>query len=281
MHSATPWYGSVGFWVVAGPVSAIVLGILTLWVTYAVGSAGRRLVYSMPTAAPLIATKRGVRSEVEILHRGRVLVHPYLLEIRLQSKGRKDIRSSDFDGGKPLRLDADVPLISLLKVSAKPRYLTPPDVRVTATGLEIDPVLIRKRQTVSFHMLAEGRSNYLTCDSPLGDVKLSYLHYPDFAKKDLTETTWGAVIILSPLLALGAVIAGYVVNSNAIILTGWFSLIGLLFGFWAMLNLSSLLAVYAQRKMERERGYVLHPSTDQRAVCPASPQDLARGSSPT
>jgi hypothetical protein len=253
VHLATPWYGSGSFWTVAGPVALLILGTLTLWVTYAVGNAGRRLIYSLPTEAPLIVAVRGVRSEVEIRHGGRVLVHPHLLVIRLQAKGRKDIRSSDFDQGKPLRLDVKVPVVALLKVNMKPRNVTPPDVRVTATGLEIDPVLIRKRQTMSFNVLVEGQGAYLTCDSPLGDVKMSFVYYPDVARKDLTETTWGALLILSPLLPLGAIIGGYVANVRLVIVAGGVSLIVLVLGFYALLILGLALSTNAQRKMDRER----------------------------
>jgi hypothetical protein len=132
------------------------VGGLTL-VTYVVGTTGRKLVYSMPTATPLLATPPGISSDIEVRHGGGVLVNPQVLEVRLQSRGRRDIRRDDFEGGKPLELDVGIPVVSLLDWFMGPGGdSTDPDVRVRGLALAIGPSLIPRRQVFTFHLLADG-----------------------------------------------------------------------------------------------------------------------------
>lgn len=248
MHSVTHWYTSGTFWAAASVVVGLIVGGLTLWVTYMVGSAARKLVYSMPIAAPLLATPPGVSSDVEVRHRGRVLVHPQVPEVRLSSHGRRDIRSDDFDGGKPLRLDVAIPIVSLLDWKITPGGdATDPAVHIRGSALEIGPSLIPRREITTFHLLADGENPYLTCDSPLGDVKVTYAHYRDYRGMDPKTATRFALAMYSALLPLGAVVAGLVMGIPVLTATGLISALALLYVLiWS--------ALIASRKQSRERG---------------------------
>ncbi len=250
MHPVTHWYTSGTFWAAAAVVVGIIVGGLTLLVTYLVGTTGRKLIYGMPTATPLPAVPPGVSSDIEVRHGERVLVNPQVLEVRLKSGGRKDIRSSDFDGGKPLRLDIGIPIVSLLGWTMDPEGAsTGPDVWVRGSGLEIDPSLIPRHQVFTFHLLADGEKPCLTCECPLSDVKVYYLHYPDFHGMEPKLAIFGGLIVYSALLPLAAVVAGLVMRIPVLIVAGFYTTLTLM----CMSAFASTLGAFLESREQRKR----------------------------
>ncbi len=68
----------------------------------------RRITYGMPVSARLIdqSVVRSVsRPDLHILWRDEELTDPYVLEIDLAYRGRKVIKSEDFDKGRPFSID--------------------------------------------------------------------------------------------------------------------------------------------------------------------------------
>jgi hypothetical protein len=154
------------------------------------------MVYAMEVSIPLIPYPE-VSRELMILQDGKKLSDPYVLEIKLASKARRDIPSASFDQGKPLRLDVGVPIITLNKTWSFPESAVMPRVEIDGTALRIGPDLIHKRQTMIFSVLVDGVDARLNCQSPLIDVRLrrenQYQARLEGSKKAIT---WGAIIFL-------------------------------------------------------------------------------------
>ena len=151
-------------------VVTLVVGIGGAWVAYAAGFPRRRLLYGLPVTAPLLNAPEDLSSGLELRDHGNVLKQPKVLEVRLLSRGRKDIPSSAFDAGKPLQLDVGIHIVRLLGVTSFPDTLAPPAVDIDETRVNIGPSLIGKRQTISIALLADGRRPSLSCQSSLENV---------------------------------------------------------------------------------------------------------------
>lgn len=169
MSLAGEWYTSGTFWAAGTVLATLAVGIATVIVTYMVGFPKRRLQYGMPVAAPMLTAPDGVRSDLELLHRGVPLTEPHVVELTLASRGRKDIPSDAYDGGTPIRIDVGARIIELLRTTSSPTELVRPRVAIDGTALEIGPSLLGRRQGVSFTVLVEGRPS-LSFSAALIDV---------------------------------------------------------------------------------------------------------------
>jgi hypothetical protein len=168
IEAAGEWYTDGTLWAAVGGVGTavgVVIGLITLWRTV-LDPNKRRLFYSMPTVAPLL---RQVGADLEVRHEGQLLALPYAVKVQLVSRGRKDIPSSSFDNGEPIILDVGAPIVTGLSVDSDTDTM-PPHV-VKGTELHIGPGLIRKRQTLTFTLLTDGRPT-LTCRNSLIDVQV-------------------------------------------------------------------------------------------------------------
>ncbi|MEV5574414.1 hypothetical protein AB0L06_30640 [Spirillospora sp. NPDC052269] len=104
MTVADAWYSSGTFWTAAGVFVALAIGVGTIVVTFLTRFARQRLEYRLRTAAPLLTAPDGVRDDLELRHRGVRLERPYLAEVVLTGRGRRDVPQAAFDGGDPIRL---------------------------------------------------------------------------------------------------------------------------------------------------------------------------------
>jgi hypothetical protein len=162
--SAAPWYTSGTVWGAAGFVAVVLFGALTTLVTFIVGTPRRQLTYSLLTDVPLLGwAPQQTRQDVQVLFRDKPLHNPRVLSVRLTARGRRDIRSSDFDQSKPLALDVGVRIVGVLGSKNMP-------APCEGTRFLVGPALIRKRQSMTYTVLADGPGAHLTCDSPLIDV---------------------------------------------------------------------------------------------------------------
>jgi hypothetical protein len=126
---AEHWYSSETLWVQIGVGVALLIGVLTLLVTWV---PRQRLYYWAPPATPLLVP--GLRETgLEIRHDGRQLVDPYLLEVTLTARGRRDIPSSAFDQGRPLVFDLGAGIVKVLQVRCSPASSLAPRSPARAT----------------------------------------------------------------------------------------------------------------------------------------------------
>ncbi|MFI2667585.1 hypothetical protein [Micromonospora carbonacea] len=204
MVMAGQWYESGTFWSVAVGALLTVLGfIVGPLIARRIQEARRRLLFSMPTATPLIRTTRFSAANLEVRHDGRPLSHPHVLEIRLTCQGRHDIPSAMFDGGQPLRLDVGVPIINVLDTDSSPDTAPHPVWAADGTAITIGPSLIKKNQTITFALLVDGPNPQLTCPHPpLIDVDVQ----PGFSEAPGLRLSMSTVFMATGGLAVLAMV---------------------------------------------------------------------------
>lgn len=171
MLALAQWYTSALTWTVIGVAAALLVGAATVYVTWAAANPRRVLVYSMPSAASLLteSTPHLADGDLQVSYQGHELRNPYVVSVRVESRSRKDIRSIDFDQGKPLVLDINIPIVAYLGEST-PIEFDSKSIRTNGSRIELGPMLIRRRQAIQMEVLADGIKPELSCESPLADV---------------------------------------------------------------------------------------------------------------
>ncbi len=101
--SHSHWYTSGTFYAAAG-VAVVLIGAITFWVMLFASSTKRRLTYSLADDPPLLArTTALAQGDLEVLYQGQRVGAPRVVSVRLESRGRRDIGSDDFDERPPPR----------------------------------------------------------------------------------------------------------------------------------------------------------------------------------
>jgi len=178
MHSASPWYTSGTFWAGAGVVVALLVGVATVLVTWSVGTSKRKMIYSVPTLTSLLPYNdrfaKNAFSDLEIMHNGAKLSNPYIISLRIENVGRKDIRSSDFDQGRPLLFHINASIVTMLGAAISTE-MRPESFRLGRTNrgdvVEVGPALFKKNGFIAVDLLTDGKP-MLVCESPLIDVTI-------------------------------------------------------------------------------------------------------------
>src|SRR6266496_1378600 len=190
MDVAAPFYASGTFWAGAGVLAAVLGTVAVVWVTFTVGFPRRRLYYGIRAAAPLLTAPPGVRSALELRHRGtpadgqagdhadtgagawQVLADPRVLTLELVSRGRKDIPSEAYDDHQPLLLNVGARIVEVLQATSRPAAQPAPRITAAGTSLRIGPSLIGSRHEITITVLTDGGEPSLACQSPLIDVQV-------------------------------------------------------------------------------------------------------------
>ena len=195
MDVAGGWYTSGTFWAGAGTICGVLGVVAVVWVTLLVGIPRRRLFYQMQAVAPLVSAPHGIRGDLELRHRGKLLSDPRAVTITIVSRGRKDIANDAYNDGQPLRLDVGAPVVELLQVISEPATLPPPAVAADGTSVNIGPSLIGRRHEITITVLTDGGRPRLSCRSPLIDVQIQ-------ERSDKPSTTERVLVVLSLLSLL-------------------------------------------------------------------------------
>lgn len=119
-----------------------------------------------------MSAPEGMRSELELRHRGNLLADPRALTIELVSRGRRDIPSDAYNDRQPLQLDVGAPIVEVLQVTSQPAALPTPKVLADGTVVNIGPSMIGRRHAITIAVLTDGGQPSLTCQSPLIDVQV-------------------------------------------------------------------------------------------------------------
>ena len=210
MVEATQWYASGTFWAGAGAVVALLVGIAGAAISYIVGYPRRRLFYMLWSSVPLIAGPKDSAKELEVKHLGTALKTPQLVEIGMISRGRKDIPSSAYDQGRPIRLDLGTPILDILKVANLPESSQTPAIVIDGTALAVGPSLIAKGQRISVVVLTDSSHQKLSCSGSLIDVRIEKfeLREPDMSRVVLYASIAIFLLTASFLLAIIGFTAG-------------------------------------------------------------------------
>jgi hypothetical protein len=176
MVIASDWYNSAALWGASGLAGVLIVGFVTVFVTYRVGGTKRQLTYGITEDTKLLGgVKSTDASDLKVLFRDQLLGNPRILRLRLASRGRRDIRTEDFDQSRPLVLNVGIDIIALISAKSDPEPL--PRLELEGRCIKIGPDLIRRRQTVTIAVLADGTSSHLTQNSPLIDVDVQRQTY--------------------------------------------------------------------------------------------------------
>jgi hypothetical protein len=156
----------------------------------------------MQAVTPLVSAPEGMRGDLELRHRGRLLADPRALTIELSSRGRKDIANDAYNDGQPLQFNVGSPIVEILDLKSEPATLPVPRIAVGENCIYIGPSLIGRKHRITITILTDGGEPRLDCRSPLIDVRVR-------EKKE--EMTFGdAGLSLGPgagIMALGFVVA--------------------------------------------------------------------------
>lgn len=159
---SSAWYTSATFWSGAGVAVAVLVGAGTVLVTWLVGAPRRLLVYAVPVATPLLASHDSAlkSSDLQVMFQNEPLRDAHFVSLIVTNKGRRDIRSGDFDQGRPVVFDMQARVVSFIGTD-EAREGANEWFRLENESLEIWPTLIRRRQVmaVKLIMITEGVPN--------------------------------------------------------------------------------------------------------------------------
>lgn len=141
------------FWAIAGVAAVIVMGLVAGWAPFGAARSRRSIVYSFQD-------------------RPRKTSEGYKVEIRLNVRGSTDIRSDDFDDGRPLVIDTGAQIIKLVSIESGygPR-LRALRCEVEGSNIRIGPNLIKCRQTLIVKLIVSNASLKISAeDVAIADV---------------------------------------------------------------------------------------------------------------
>lgn len=175
MVVAGQWYQSGTFWTAAGVAATLLVGIGTIivaFLSYNTSKSKRFLDYYLMVIADLGHYLPAGDSEIQIIRGTERIDKPHLVEIRFKYNGRSDISAADWDGGKPMKIDVHVPIVSMIEAKSFPAHYSTPEAKIGGSIITLEPGLIRRNQEISFTVLVDGYPR-LSVDSHIINVKVS------------------------------------------------------------------------------------------------------------
>jgi hypothetical protein len=164
------FYQAGTFWVaIAGVLVSLAIGLLAAWISLR-SAPKRRLSYNVSDPVSLM-TPDGAKHGLEVRRGNQILADPYLVDVTLYSSGRQSITSEMYDGGRPLLLHLNVPIVALLKISKNPNEQAIPKYQISSSTLEVGPDVLAAQQRIIFSLLVDGQPN-LEMESHLSDVRI-------------------------------------------------------------------------------------------------------------
>jgi hypothetical protein len=214
--AADSWQSPVTVLTAAGVVLAVVAIAITL-VFRRRGERRGLITYSMPVAGPLLRGQwRGTQYEHPVLSvtlGGKQVSDPYVVGLRVESRGRKDIRTADFDQGAPLTFNFGAKILSasLDTTNAAPRLT---GFQVVGDEVQIPPALIRRGELLRLTILTDGLPK-LDVTNPIADVDVREQNSKD--GQDRIAITLIATGLLTMLVTLIVAIVTEPSNNGAIL----------------------------------------------------------------
>jgi hypothetical protein len=163
------WYSSAFFLGIVGIAVGVAATLVSL-VLWRIGGPRKRLYYGLISDTALLGSDLPELPEthLEVTLRGQPVREPHVLGVWFQNWSRSDIRSADFDRGKPLVIDVGASILDLLAPERLRRDSPQVTLTIDGTKVEISPALIRARQLIRIDLLTEGPPT-LGCSSPIAD----------------------------------------------------------------------------------------------------------------
>ncbi len=201
MTLASPWYDNASLWSGVSAIAAVVMIGIGAWATLRATNPRRRLSYEVHSLTPVVPATGPLREHVSVSAGGIILTDPHVFSVELANTGWRDIPSSAFDRGIPIRLDLGAQVISVLETVMQPPHALTPVVAVDGQSLLLGPSLIAKKQSVKISALVNGVDPALSIRTGLTDVKVEsaeVLH-----SRERRAENWAPVI--APIALLGII----------------------------------------------------------------------------
>lgn len=133
---------------------------------------------------------------------------PYMTELSLESRSRRDISSDDFDQKKTLVLDIGAAIITLLSSDQEDLSLDHIAPGIEGTSIGIEPCLIQKGPVFKIQLLTDGKPK-LTCRNTLKNVDIDEAGVNDRRTRYrwLRDGTYWVYLAITAIIALRAVSA--------------------------------------------------------------------------
>lgn len=182
------WYTSSGFWgPTAGVVTTVIIGIVTVWVTWRVAHPKRRLVYAV------------VPDDLQAAMLGNS--RPRVVTVGLKNVGRHDISRNDFDG-MPLRFDLDARIVEWIDMGTIPEDQVQPEIVTEESALLISPVKISAQELLYVKLVVDSAKPSLGKPvQSLTNVEILPIDAGDARIIKTTLVMWAILIITGVIAA--------------------------------------------------------------------------------
>lgn len=205
MLASSHWYSSSVTLTIAAIIVSLLVGLAGALTTYLVSTPRRQLLFRLESCTSLLSTSPDARKELKVLYGNEELADPHILNVKLISRSREDIASEAFDQSRPIVLDVGMPIIALLPMDAKSEVL--PKFKFEGTAVKVGPDLIKRRQRMSFTLLADGPNAQLSCESHLVNVKVQEEPPDEIIRRRVNwifnSIEWGAVLVGGAIVVFG------------------------------------------------------------------------------
>ncbi|MGW7408004.1 hypothetical protein ACWGI9_30580 [Streptomyces sp. NPDC054833] len=176
-HIAAAWYESDTFWSISvGAVVAIATAALGAWATLRSASPKRRLTYCLRKYTSLLNTIDEIPSTLSVTHGTTEIANPHIAEVQLCNQGRRDITSTDFHNGEPIRFNFGAPVVAVLGIERGMATYPEPEVTHSDGLLSVGPSLLPRGQAISISVLLDGEGTEFEIQTALVDVRVTRQH---------------------------------------------------------------------------------------------------------
>jgi hypothetical protein len=197
-HAVDHWYASgvvIGWTAVAVALLAVAVGLAT----WRLGLPRRVIMYSSEVTPLLAMADLPQRSaaSLKVIYADAEIASPHLLKLRVVSRSRRDISSSEFDAGKPLVFGTGgTRVVGSVQMSGqafetKAVWLGKWPVRIT-------PALVRKGDLLRLDLITDGWPRVKCTDNPLLNVIVRRAAWSDPSPERVLKEAIAAAVIKLP-----------------------------------------------------------------------------------
>jgi hypothetical protein len=115
-------------------------------------------------------TSLGLTDKLSLVYDGTTLAKAQTVAVSVISDGRNSIKSSDFDGDRPIEFDlSPATIVELLEATSEPASYSAPKAAFDGSKLRVGPGSLGRHQQVDYLLIVDGDPG-LKCEAPLPDV---------------------------------------------------------------------------------------------------------------
>ena len=145
-----------------------IIGVVATIITAYLSLRKRRISLTSTSSAIIRSPDDSLGLDIEVRVNDQKVANPVLMKIEMQNLGPKDLPSSQFDQNKPLTLDINMPVLSIVaSIGFEHLPMISPD---NANHIEIQPELLRKGKTWTLTALVDAVDNVRATPVPMNNL---------------------------------------------------------------------------------------------------------------